>query len=156
MLTRSLDGRVDAGIVYCSGRERYARILPNVNLVAFPQDFQVGPEDGLAVMKNARQEAMLLALMILSPAGQRILTGSSRSRYQTNIKDCKPARSVARLCCTSVAELTVLFRHLVVYGYHGPLTVSGPANLKVNDNGIWRLDLLHRLLDLPGRIGGGA
>jgi molybdate transport system substrate-binding protein len=68
-----LDGRVDASIVYCSGRERYARILPDANLVALPTNLQVGPEYGLAVMKDAPQETMLLALTILSPAGQKIL-----------------------------------------------------------------------------------
>jgi ABC-type molybdate transport system substrate-binding protein len=68
-----LGGRVDASIVYCSARERYARILPDVNLVAFPPELQVGPEYGLAVLKNARPEAMLLALTILSPIGQKTL-----------------------------------------------------------------------------------
>jgi molybdate transport system substrate-binding protein len=51
-----LGGRVDASIVYCSARERYARILPDVNLVAFPPELQVGPEYGLAVLKDARPE----------------------------------------------------------------------------------------------------
>jgi molybdate transport system substrate-binding protein len=68
-----LGGHVDASIVYCSGRERYARILPDANLVAFPPDLQVGPEYGLAVIKDARPESMLLALTILSPVGQKIL-----------------------------------------------------------------------------------
>jgi molybdate transport system substrate-binding protein len=68
-----LGGRVEAGIVYCSARERYARILPDANLVTFPQELQVGPEYGLAVLKDARPGAMLLALMILSPIGQKIL-----------------------------------------------------------------------------------
>jgi ABC-type molybdate transport system substrate-binding protein len=68
-----LGGRVDASIVYCSGRHRYARILPDAKLVAFPPELQVGPEYGLAVLKEARPEAMLLALAILSPAGQKVL-----------------------------------------------------------------------------------
>jgi molybdate transport system substrate-binding protein len=68
-----LGGRVEAAIVYCSGRERYARILPDARLVAFPPELQVGPEYGLAVIKDARPEAMLLALTILSPVGQKIL-----------------------------------------------------------------------------------
>jgi len=38
-----LDGRVDASIVYCSGRDRYARLLPDATLVQFPPDLQVGP-----------------------------------------------------------------------------------------------------------------
>jgi molybdate transport system substrate-binding protein len=67
-----LDGRVDASIVYCSGRDRYARLLPGATLVLFPPDLQVGPEYGLAVL---RPEALLLALTILSPEGQKIMTG---------------------------------------------------------------------------------
>jgi ABC-type molybdate transport system substrate-binding protein len=68
-----LGGRVDASIVYCSARERYSRILPDAALVAFPPELQAGPEYGLAVLKDARPEAMLLALTILSPIGQKIL-----------------------------------------------------------------------------------
>ena len=68
-----LDRRVDASIVYCSGRDRYARVLPGAQIVAFPPELQVGPEYGLAVLKDARPEAILLALAILSPAGQKVL-----------------------------------------------------------------------------------
>lgn len=68
-----LNGRVDASIVYCSGRGRYARILPDARLVEFPAELQVGPEYGLAVMKDAPPTALLLALTILSPAGQKVL-----------------------------------------------------------------------------------
>ncbi len=68
-----LDGRVDASIVYCSGRDRYARLLPDATLVQFPADLQVGPEYGLAVLKEARPAASLLALAILSPEGQKIM-----------------------------------------------------------------------------------
>jgi molybdate transport system substrate-binding protein len=68
-----LDGRVDASIVYCSGRERYARLLPDASLVQFPPGLQIGPQYGLAVLKDARPETALLALTILSPVGQEIL-----------------------------------------------------------------------------------
>jgi molybdate transport system substrate-binding protein len=68
-----LDHRIDAGIVYCSGRDRYAHLLPDATLIAFPPALQVGPEYGLAVIKNAPPEALLLALTILSPAGQKVL-----------------------------------------------------------------------------------
>ncbi len=67
------NGRVDASIVYCSGRDRYARLLPDATLVQFPPAFQVGPEYGLAVLKDARPAALLLALTILSPGGQTIM-----------------------------------------------------------------------------------
>jgi hypothetical protein len=66
-------GRVDASIVYCPGRERYLRILLEAKLINFPPELQVGPEYGLAVMKDAPPAAALLALTILSPIGQKIL-----------------------------------------------------------------------------------
>lgn len=68
-----LDGRVDASIVYCSGRDLYARLLPDATLVQFPPDLQIGPEYGLVVLKDARPASLLLALTILSPEGQRIM-----------------------------------------------------------------------------------
>jgi hypothetical protein len=39
-----LDGRVDASIVYCSARNRYARLLPDATLVQLPPELQIGPE----------------------------------------------------------------------------------------------------------------
>ena len=45
-------------------------------MVAFPPELAVGPQYGLAVMKAAKPEALLLALTILSPAGQKILAVS--------------------------------------------------------------------------------
>jgi len=68
-----LDGRADASIVYCSGRDRYARRLPDATLVQFPPDLQIGPEYGLAILKDAHPAAPLLALAILSPEGQKIM-----------------------------------------------------------------------------------
>ena len=71
--TAILDGRVDASIVYCSGRDRYSRLLPDATLVQLPADLRVGPEYGLAVLRDAQPAAALLALTILSPEGQTIL-----------------------------------------------------------------------------------
>lgn len=68
-----LDGRLVAAIVYCSGRDRYARLLPDATLVAFPEALHVGPEYGLAVLKDAHPAAPLLALAILSPEGQKVM-----------------------------------------------------------------------------------
>jgi molybdate transport system substrate-binding protein len=67
------DGRVDASIVYCSSRDRYARLLPDATLVQFPPELRTGPEYGLAVLKDAHPAAALLALTILSPEGQKIM-----------------------------------------------------------------------------------
>jgi ABC-type molybdate transport system substrate-binding protein len=68
-----LAGRVDASIVYCSGRDRYARLLADATLVQFPVGLRIGPQYGLAVLKDARPAAALLALTILSPEGQKIM-----------------------------------------------------------------------------------
>jgi len=68
-----LDKRVDTVIVYCSGRERYGQLLPDATVVPFPPALQVGPEYALAVLKDARPDAALLALSILSPEGQEVL-----------------------------------------------------------------------------------
>jgi molybdate transport system substrate-binding protein len=67
------DGRVDVNIVYCSGRGLYARMLPDAAVVPFPSELQVGPEYGLAVLKDAQPAALLLALTILSPDGQKVM-----------------------------------------------------------------------------------
>jgi molybdate transport system substrate-binding protein len=69
-------GRIDLAIVYCSGKARFAKLDPTLSMVAFPPDLTVGPQYGLAVMKAAKPEALLLALTILSPAGQKVLTAS--------------------------------------------------------------------------------
>jgi molybdate transport system substrate-binding protein len=68
-----LDGRVDVAIVYCSSRDRYARLLPEATVVEFPPELQVGPEYGMAVLKDAQPAALLLALTILSPEGQKVM-----------------------------------------------------------------------------------
>jgi molybdate transport system substrate-binding protein len=41
--------------------------------VPFPSELQVGPEYGLAVLKDAQPAALLLALTILSPDGQKVM-----------------------------------------------------------------------------------
>ena len=66
-------GRIDAAIVYCSGRARFAKLDAGLRMEAFPPELAVGPQYGLALMAAARPEAALLALTILSPSGQKIL-----------------------------------------------------------------------------------
>ncbi len=70
------DGRIGIAIVYCSGKARFAKLDPTLGMLAFPPELTVGPQYGLAVMKAAKPEAMLLALTILSPPGQKILAAS--------------------------------------------------------------------------------
>jgi len=69
-------GRFDLAIVYCSGKARLAKLDPKLSMVTFPPGLAVGPQYGLAVMKAAKPEAMLLALTILSPPGQKILAAN--------------------------------------------------------------------------------
>jgi molybdate transport system substrate-binding protein len=66
-------GRVGLAIVYCSAKARFAALDSSLAMTAFPPELTVGPEYGLAVIKSARPEAMLLALSILSPNGQKML-----------------------------------------------------------------------------------
>jgi molybdate transport system substrate-binding protein len=60
---------------YCtSGRLRLSQ-MPELQVVQIPPALRVGPEYGLAVLKDAAPKADDLALFILSPEGQRILAG---------------------------------------------------------------------------------
>jgi ABC-type molybdate transport system substrate-binding protein len=69
-------GHIDLAIVYCSGKARFAKLDATLSMVAFPSELTIGPQYGLAVMKATKPEAMLLALTILSPPGQKILAAS--------------------------------------------------------------------------------
>lgn len=73
-----IDGRLDLIIAYCSGAAKYEEAntkAPEVKttLTHFPAELTVGPEYGLAIVKDARPEAADLALFILSVRGQEIL-----------------------------------------------------------------------------------
>lgn len=70
------DGRIGLAIVYCSGKGRYARLDPSLVMMPFPPELVTGPQYGLAVMRDARPEGLLLALTILSPTGQKILANN--------------------------------------------------------------------------------
>ena len=68
--------RVDLEILYCSGRDRFARLLPASTMIPFPPGLQVGPEYVLAVLEDGDPLAAELALYVLSPKGQAILARS--------------------------------------------------------------------------------
>jgi ABC-type molybdate transport system substrate-binding protein len=70
------EGRVDLAILYCSGRDRYTRLLPKAAMVSLPPEFQVGPEYALALLKDGDPLAAELALFVLSPEGQATLARS--------------------------------------------------------------------------------
>jgi ABC-type molybdate transport system substrate-binding protein len=74
MLDALTDRKVDLAIVYCSGRQRYAKLAADAAMVPLPPSLQVGPQYGLAVIAPAKPDAMRLALFILSPEGQAILS----------------------------------------------------------------------------------
>ena len=65
-------GTIDAMIGYCSGRQRMAKTLPDVVAVEVPKEISVGPEYGLAILKDANPRAEDLALFMLSPEGQQV------------------------------------------------------------------------------------
>jgi molybdate transport system substrate-binding protein len=65
-------GDIDVMIGYCSGRQRIAKAVPEVQVVQVPREITVGPEYGLAILKGADPRAEDLALYMLSPEAQQI------------------------------------------------------------------------------------
>ena len=65
-------GTIDVMIGYCSGRQRMAKVLPDVVAVEVPKEIAAGPEYGLAILKDANPRAQDLALFMLSAEGQQI------------------------------------------------------------------------------------
>jgi len=63
-------GEIAVMIGYCSGRQRMAKAMPEVQAVEVPKDIAAGPEYGLAILKGADPRAGDLALFMLSPEGQ--------------------------------------------------------------------------------------
>jgi molybdate transport system substrate-binding protein len=69
-------GRIDVMIGYCSGRRRLLAQVPGLQVAEVPQNIAAGPEYGLAVLKDADPLAPMLALYMLSPAGQQIFANN--------------------------------------------------------------------------------
>ncbi|WP_247878181.1 molybdate ABC transporter substrate-binding protein [Azospirillum sp. TSO22-1] len=67
------DGRVDLVIGYCTSARLRVAQMPELQVVEVPTAMRVGPEYGLAVIKDAGPAAVGLAFYILSPEGQAIL-----------------------------------------------------------------------------------
>lgn len=64
-------GRMDIHVSYCSTvHQRLAPALPGLAVVPPPAELTVGPEYGLAILRDARPGTEDLALAILSPEGQ--------------------------------------------------------------------------------------
>lgn len=66
--------RIGLHITYCStALGRLAKHVPDLEVVALPPEVRVGPEYGLALLKEARPGAAELGLFILSTEGQKVL-----------------------------------------------------------------------------------
>ena len=64
---------VDVFLAYCSARSRLESQVANLTTTPLPESLRVGPEYGIALMKNARPHAAGLMLYILSTEGQATL-----------------------------------------------------------------------------------
>jgi molybdate transport system substrate-binding protein len=69
-------GHIDVMIGYCSGRNRLLAQVPGLQVAELPQNLATGPEYGLAVLKDADPLAPMLALYMLSPAGQQVFANN--------------------------------------------------------------------------------
>ena len=67
--------RADLFLTYCTNAVLAQKEVPDLQMVALPEELSVGADYGLVVRKDAPPEAWQLALFILSPAGQAILAG---------------------------------------------------------------------------------
>jgi molybdate transport system substrate-binding protein len=67
-------GRIDVMIGYCSGRQRMANAVPEVQAIEVPKEITAGPEYGLAVLKGADPRAEDFALYLLSPEAQHVFS----------------------------------------------------------------------------------
>ncbi|SEE51805.1 ABC-type molybdate transport system, substrate-binding protein [Rhizobiales bacterium GAS191] len=66
-------GKVDLTIGYCRSTRLRLSQLPGLVAVEIPKELSVGPEYGLALMKDASPDAVGFALFVMSTQGQDIL-----------------------------------------------------------------------------------
>ncbi len=67
--------RADLFLTYCTNAVLAQKEVPELQIVAVPEDLSVGADYGLVVRQDAPPQAWRLALFILSPEGQAILAG---------------------------------------------------------------------------------
>jgi len=72
-ITALRDGVVDVALGYCTSAQLRLRQLPILHIVDIPDTLRVGPEYGLALLKDAQPAATGLMLYILSVDGQATL-----------------------------------------------------------------------------------
>ena len=73
LVTALHDGVVDVFISYCSGARPRLSYLPTIHIVDIPEALRVGPEYGVALLKDAQPAATSLMLYMLSVDGQATL-----------------------------------------------------------------------------------
>jgi molybdate transport system substrate-binding protein len=67
--------RADLFLTYCTNAVLAQKEVPDLQIVALPEELSVGADYGLVMRKDAPPQAWQLALFILSPQGQAILAG---------------------------------------------------------------------------------
>jgi ABC-type molybdate transport system substrate-binding protein len=72
-VTALRDGVVDVAIGYCTSVQLRLRQWPTLHIVDIPDALRIGPEYGLALLKDAQPAATGLTLYILSVDGQATL-----------------------------------------------------------------------------------
>jgi molybdate transport system substrate-binding protein len=69
------EGRADIFLAYCTATRETQKQNPDQQIVDLPDSLAVGADYGLTVITGATSAAERLAQFIMSPAGQKILTG---------------------------------------------------------------------------------
>jgi molybdenum ABC transporter molybdate-binding protein len=69
------EGRADIFLAYCTAAREAQKESPEQQIVQLPESIAVGADYGLTVITGAAAAAQRFAQFILSPAGQKILTG---------------------------------------------------------------------------------
>ncbi|HEY0223743.1 MAG TPA: molybdate ABC transporter substrate-binding protein [Pseudolabrys sp.] len=69
------EGRADIFLTYCTNALAARKEILALSITALPESLNVGADYGLTVMNGAAPAAQALAQFIVSPEGQKILTG---------------------------------------------------------------------------------
>ena len=69
------EGRADIFLAYCTATRESQKQSPDQQIVELPDNLAVGADYGLTVIAGASSAAQSFAEFIVSPAGQKILTG---------------------------------------------------------------------------------
>ena len=69
------EGRADIFLAYCTATAEAKKQNPDQQIVESPAALSVGADYGPTVISGAAQPAQAFAQFIVSPAGQKILTG---------------------------------------------------------------------------------